>query len=145
MINMNTTIRIPPRIRNYIQNDKHPPALPALTTPHISIFHLSDPLSIAANQCRCPFTTKTLSAADDAVYNATFGSKPPQKRFSKKRFLKVSPLGFTEPIALIREFSLKLQECNSVDFNISAISVYARDLVDSLEIHPQLDAGALLW
>jgi hypothetical protein len=136
------TIRLPPRINNYRENKKCPLALAA---PPISIFSLSDPLSIAANQCRCPFTTKALSTSDDAVYNASFGTKLPQMTLSKKRFLKVSPLRFTEPIPLTKEFSLKLQECNSMDFNIAAISAFARDLVNSLDIHPQLNTGALLW
>ena len=108
-------------------------------------FSLSDPLSIAANQTRCPFTTKDLSTSDDAVYKASFGSHPAPMRLSKKRFIKVSPLGLAKPILLPEDFSLKLQECNLVHFNIAAISQFARNLTTSLPEHPHLSAGARQW
>jgi hypothetical protein len=139
------TIRIPPRIRNFYETGNPPLGSHAPPTPHMSIFNSSDPFSIAANQCRCPFTTTALSISDDAVYTASFGSSPPHKTFAKRRFLKVYPLSLDKPIPLMREFSFKLQECNSVDFNIAALSAFAHQLVNSLDVHPQLNTGSLLW
>lgn len=101
-------IRIPPciaPITNALPNKSLASAPHQTPCQQTRISPKSDPQSISATQCRCCLTTQTLTAGEDAVYQAVFGSHTRDMAPTKKRYLKVALLHPLDAIPLNLNFA----------------------------------------